>query len=104
MIISLTTISLTNLLKAIIEYPELIICSPTRLNYYHENLTSEIDYRKGKKPQKPGLNASSNAGNAETMNESQNGTNRAWKQRVNMDGVELEPWQKALLNPQKKKK
>ena len=61
-------------------------------------------YRKGKKPQKPGLNASSNAGNAETMNESQNGTNRAWKQRVNMDGVELEPWQKALLNPQKKKK
>ena len=50
------------------------------------------------------MNATSNAGNAETMNESQNGTNRAWKQRVNMDGVELEPWQKALLNPQKKKK
>lgn len=90
--------------KAIIEYPELVICSPTRLNYYHENLTSEIDYRKGKKPQKPGLNASSNVGSAETMNESQNGTNKAWKQRVNMDGVELEPWQKALLNPQKKKK
>ena len=104
MILSVTTLSLTNQLKAIIEYPELVICSPARLNYYHENLTSEIDYRKGKKPQKPGLNASSNAGNAETMNESQNGTNRAWKQRVNMDGVELEPWQKALLNPQKKKK
>ena len=93
---------MSNHLKAIIEYPELVICSPARLNYYHENLTSEIDYRKGKKPQKPGLNASNNAVNANETSE--NGTNKAWKQRVNMDGVELEPWQKALLNPQKRKK
>merc|ERR1712156_25356 len=75
--------------KAIIEYPELVICSPTRLVYYHERLTSEIDYRKGKKPQKPTSNGqqenAKGVNNGEALNgaSNQNGTNnRAWKQRV----------------------
>lgn len=89
--------------KAIIEYPELIISSPTELEFYHERLTAEVDYRKGKKPVKP--SAIPSAGVSVGEPELEKNDSLKWKNKgVDMDGVDLEPWQKAALNSQKNKK
>jgi len=78
--------------KALLEYPELILAPPAQWPYYHARLTDQVDYKKGKRPQRPDQVP-------RDEKEEKAGTMKKWSKakNVNMKGVELEDWQKEAL-------